>query len=143
MSARAFADMYDVQPSGCWIWNGPLNVGGYGYYADTTAQRHSYELHGGDLVAGMHIDHLCRVRACVNPTHLEQVTPKENVLRGEGFAARNVRKTHCSRGHEFTAENTTVRHRARATERRCIACNRERAREFTQRQQAARIGATA
>ena len=54
----------------------------------------------------MTIDHLCRNRRCVNPEHLEPVSRGENVLRGDGHSARNARKTHCIRGHEFTVENS-------------------------------------
>lgn len=63
------------------------------------------EKHGA-IPEGMVLDHLCRNRACINPDHLEPVTQRENILRGEGVAAKNAQKTHCKHGHQFTKENT-------------------------------------
>lgn len=68
------------------------------------------------------LDHLCRVRACVNPDHMEPVTIRENALRGETAAARNAAQTHCPQGHEYTGENTYV---TTAGSRRCRTCTRE------------------
>jgi hypothetical protein len=70
----------------------------------------------------MQLDHLCRVRHCVNPAHLEVVTLHTNVTRGNGWAGRNARKTHCKRGHEFTPENTIP---LRNGGRECRQCRRE------------------
>lgn len=112
---------------GCWLWGGFTEPKGYGRFqvggAARLAHRISYELHVGPIPDGLVLDHLCRVRNCVNPEHLEPVTSRENTLRGETPAAANVTKTHCLRGHEFTAENT------RATlkgGRSCRACERWR-----------------
>jgi len=69
----------------------------------------------------LEIDHLCRVRCCVNPDHLEAVTHRENILRGNTFAAVNAAKTHCPKGHEYTPENTRIHTGGR---RQCIACSR-------------------
>jgi hypothetical protein len=62
---------------------------------------------------------MCQVTLCVNPAHLDDVTPRENLLRGQTLAAANVRKTHCTNGHEFTEENTMWRADG---SRRCRSC---------------------
>lgn len=101
---------YIVDENGCWIWQ--LHITKQGYGADSfnnypvPAHRTMYEKYKGPIPKGLQLDHLCRVRNCVNPDHLEPVTGKENVLRGEGFAAVNAKKTHCIHGHEFDEENT-------------------------------------
>lgn len=94
----------------CWLWTGELQDG-YGYVKAhktprTTAHRYVYEYLVGPVPEGLQLDHLCRIRNCVNPDHLEPVTIAENVRRGQSFSARNKRKTHCNQGHEFTDANT-------------------------------------
>jgi hypothetical protein len=74
----------------CWVWFGALNDDGYGVIWDGTrlvyAHRLMYRWAFGEVPVGLTIDHLCRVRACVNPIHLEPVTNRENIRRG--FEAR-------------------------------------------------------
>lgn len=97
-----------VKPSGCWLWNGSLTDGYGSFYLDgrnRKAHIASYVIFVGSVPEGKVLDHLCRIRDCVNPEHLEPVTQQVNVLRGEGIAAVNARKTHCKNGHEFTPEN--------------------------------------
>jgi hypothetical protein len=95
--------------TGCWLWQGALS-NGYGTLSvgkrSRGAHRLSYEAHRGEVPRGLEIDHLCRVRCCVNPDHLEPVTHVENVRRGAACALR-PRTTHCPRGHE------RVRHEAK------------------------------
>ncbi len=119
---------------GCWEWTGATSPTGYGHLPVRTtvneprevlAHRFVYELLVGPIPDGLDIDHLCRNRACVRPSHLEPVPPRENILRGEGPSAHNARQTHCARGHEFTAANTRVH----AGRRYCRACGRERMRQ--------------
>jgi hypothetical protein len=106
--------------AGCWFWLGNISPQGYGHvYHEgivTTAHRVAYELTHGPIPAKLWIDHLCRNRACVNPTHLEVTTPAENVLRGKAL----YRPPTCRRGHPFDG----VRGNGR---RYCMTCNRERA----------------
>ncbi len=66
----------------------------------------------GQIPSGLTLDHLCRVRNCVNPAHLEPVTHRENTLRGDGVTAINARKTSCHRGHPFAGENLYVLRKA-------------------------------
>lgn len=115
----------------CWLWGGTVSDSGYGYSAlnrkSRIAHRHVYELLVGPIPEGLHLDHLCRVRHCVNPDHLEPVTPKENLMRGFTHARTNSEKTHCAQGHEYSEANTYYD----KTQRSCKACkiNRQRTRK--------------
>jgi HNH endonuclease len=98
----------------CWNWIGPIQ-NGYGRFRISqrptkmkSAHRFSYEAHIGPIPSGLTIDHLCRNRSCVNPSHMEVVSIKENVLRGESISAINSRKLKCIKGHAFSKENTSI-----------------------------------
>lgn len=123
-----------VDASGpCWEWTASVGkTGGYGKYTiplrDGTgkskhvyAHRHAYEILIGPVPSGMDLDHLCRVRKCVNPDHLEPVTRRENVRRGTGPTGRNMSKTSCPSGHEYDSSNTYVSPQGY---RACIECRR-------------------
>jgi hypothetical protein len=113
-------------PTGCWIWERPmpdgygrLRFGGKGSKFGM-AHRFCYERLVGEIPIGLQLDHLCRVRNCVNPNHLELVTSRENTMRGDTPAAKNAAKTHCHRGHEFNEKNTY--HVAGRRIRMCRVC---------------------
>lgn len=116
--------------STCWLWTAGKFSGGYGCFAvrrdgkhrALKAHRVSVALLQGD--PGPVLDHICRVRECVNPEHLRAVTERENILAGIGPSAINARKTHCPRGHEYTAENTVTNSRGC---RECRTCRKQRA----------------
>lgn len=100
----------------CWVWSGNVTDGygrvatqfcGIRYYI--RAHRLAYELLVGSIPTGKVLDHLCRNRRCVNPKHLEPVTSKVNVLRGEGVTATNAKKTICHLGHPLSGQNLASR----------------------------------
>ncbi len=117
---------YAPQLGPCWLWTGDRDPRGYGrVWVDDHkewAHRFIYVRLIGPIDQDLQIDHLCRVRGCVNPFHLEPVTRRVNLLRGIGFSARNAVKTECLRGHPFNAENTRIVPKGR----KCRVCQRER-----------------
>jgi len=133
---------------GCLIWFGRISTPGYGStrvkidgtWRCALAHRLAYEELVGPIPDGLVLDHLCRVRRCVNPAHLEPVTILENLMRSPiAPAAVNSRKTHCPLGHEYTPENTYVRKQRKnpdRTERSCLTCRRKRGRDAERRRRA-------
>jgi hypothetical protein len=117
-----------VSETGCWEWTGHLNADGYGRFQRDGSKlelthRFAYRLFVGEIAPSLSIDHLCRNRACANPAHLEAVPLRVNIHRGNGVAAKNLAKTHCPHGHEYTAENT-YRPAKYPTHRFCRTCGR-------------------
>ena len=110
----------------CWEWTGGTDRKGYGRFPLTHcghvyAHRIAYENLLGPIPSVLTIDHLCRNHGCVKVDHLEPVTNRENILRGEGVAAINARKTHCYNGHSFDEVNTYLRPNG---DRVCNTCRR-------------------
>ena len=97
-------------PEACWPWTASKNAWGYGAFSlerkSMGAHRFAYELLVGSIPDRLTLDHLCRNRACVNPHHLEAVSDRTNILRGQGQSARNALKTHCPQGHPYDLFNT-------------------------------------
>lgn len=121
--------------SPCWEWTGMINGEKYGavQYALKTyaAHRVMYETFVESVPPHLRCDHLCRTRHCVNPCHLEIVTDRENILRGEGICAKFVQQTHCKHGHEFTKANTYLRKfKNGQLHRHCRECTKARLNKF-------------
>lgn len=110
----------DPAGSGCWLWTGNISPNGYGRYGSRYAHRLVFEALVGPIAEGLDLDHLCRVRGCVNPAHLEPVSRSENLRRGD--MDRQAAKTHCRAGHPYSGDNLYVSPRG---SRGCRACMRD------------------
>jgi len=120
----------EITETGCWVWMGAVKENGYArHYARLNDEprknwhvhRLTYTLVRGPIPDGCEIDHLCRVRCCVNPAHLEAVPHRINLLRGDGISAKCARKVECLRGHPFTGHNLMKKRKGRG----CRACHNE------------------
>jgi hypothetical protein len=129
----------------CWLWQGSVTAAGYGqvhvrHEAGGSshpgfAHRVGYEALLGPVPDGLQLDHLCRVRHCWNPDHLEPVTPQINALRGVGHAAKNAAKTQCPAGHDLTDPANVYRNPRNPNHRQCRECRRRNRRAHTLRTQ--------
>ena len=132
---KPFDDFWIGEPnSGCWLWTGYVHKTGYGSYTlkgkTRLAHRFSYEMYVGDIPEGHDLDHLCRVRCCVNPDHLEPVSRRENLERSPIWSGNF---THCPSGHAYDEGNTYYYNGSR----RCMACRRTHQLNYTQRKREA------
>ena len=116
-----------ITENGCWEWQASLARGNYGVIGHKRrtvyAHRFSYEHYKGRVPDGLQIDHLCKNPKCVNPEHLEAVTPSENTRRSDApriAAERHLAITHCPKGHPYDLINT----RYYKGKRFCKECNR-------------------
>lgn len=119
----------------CWISNRTTQPNGYTkmFHAGKVRLTHrvAYESAVNAIPAGLVLDHLCRQRACANPDHLEAVTNRENLLRGETSIAKEVAQDHCIAGHPFSEQNTRVTAKGK---RACRECDRLRSAAYRARQ---------
>ena len=119
-----FWDKVQILENGCWMWLAGTFSRGYGVFQwhnkARLAHRFVYEKLRGPVPKGLELDHLCRNTSCVHLSHLEAVTHRENVLRGDGVAAHRARQTHCKRGHALTEEN--VYRYPKGSNRACRVC---------------------
>lgn len=129
---RITTDHHLVMPipfSGCMIWMGHVSNKGYastcfndedGVRRGKPIHRIVYETMRGPIPQGLFLDHLCRVPSCVNPDHLEPVTPRENIIRAVPYLM--AKRTHCTHGHEFTPENVVYRNGGQR--KKCRICEK-------------------
>lgn len=109
----------------CWLWKAHLGPGGYGDFGVLSprrverAHRVAFALWHGRWPS-VSVDHLCRVRACVNPLHLEAVSVRENNLRGTGYSGRNARKLSCPMGHPYDLVRVDGKGRESRHCRQCV-----------------------
>lgn len=122
---RVFQRIEIDETTGCWLWTGYINPGGYGQMTvnrkSWTVHRYVYTSLAGEIPEGTELDHIkeiCGKRHCCNVDHLEPVAHIENIRRGE-TGSHNRLKTHCPKGHPYTPENLYIRADGK---RRCRAC---------------------
>ncbi len=139
-----FMQKISIDPSnGCWNWTGCIGNTGYGQACIENGIRKyahvlAYEIFIGPKPKGLDLDHLCRNRRCVNPSHLEPVTRRENLMRGNTIPARKAAQTHCKRGHPLEGDNLYITSNGTRSCRICkdanykkwLSTHRERRREI-------------
>lgn len=140
---RFFAKIIHNEETGCWLFTSFL-LNGYGRFSlghcrdgsrrTVFAHKLIYESLFGTVPPGLQLDHLCRIRHCVNPAHLEPVTCRQNLLRGDSFSAQNARKIYCPRGHMLIGDNL-LPSKLKQGKRTCKQCNNTLTRKNYHRKQ--------
>lgn len=119
----------------CWIWQAAPSSSGYGTFKvhgrTEQAHRFAYELLVDQIPFGLTIDHICRVRMCVNPDHMEVVTLRENLMRGNSPSSVHARKETCPNGHLYNRTDPN------SGARLCQPCRTEYMRSYRTRNVAA------
>lgn len=140
-SVRFWSKVDKTAAGGCWEWTASKTKNGYGKFrwgaGEKLPHRFAYELLVGPIPSGLHIDHLCRNRACCNPDHLEPVTNRENLLRGDTIPARHAAKTHCPKGHPYAGDNLYIDPTGK---RGCLTCRKDAVRRHRDRKKEASNG---
>lgn len=133
LPARILDKISPEPNTGCWLWTAGER-GGYGRVrwrdaagrnVNSPAHRVVYELLKAPIPSGLDIDHRCRNTYCVNPDHLEPVTPRENTLRGFGPSSLNAKKTECPKGHPLSGDNLYVKPDGRRVCRTCKSAEQQ------------------
>lgn len=131
---RIWLKIFVCPITGCWIWSGFINKRNYPYVSWQGKCRRThrvvYALLVGEIPDNLELDHLCRVRYCVNPEHLEAVTHGVNTRRGDTFQRANFRKVLCSGGHPY--DGVYLRKNG-STMRTCSICARRNKRAYKAR----------
>jgi hypothetical protein len=125
-----------MKEKGCWLWPRNITSRGYGLFYTSQkgkrlngvwgkpvrAHRYMHELAMGLIPENLSLDHLCRNKSCIRPSHLEAVSQGENVMRGNAPSAHHAAKTYCPMGHPYNSVNTRMNHGSRV----CRICHRDR-----------------
>ncbi len=123
-AARFWSKVDIAGPDDCWLWTASTDTNGYGlFWLNGTmprAHRVAYEACVGPIPDGLQLHHRCRTKHCINPTHLQVVTPLEHTHLGNNAGAQNAAKTHCPKGHPYDEANTLLHQGSRF----CLACKR-------------------
>jgi len=118
---------------GCWIWTGTDNGNDYPTSNVGSKQvyvyKEMYEYLKGPIPYGKEPDHICRIRKCINPAHIEPVTHRENMKRGKTIIARQIQSKTCPNGHPYSGVNNRG-------DRICHPCYAEVARAYRQHKKA-------